>query len=76
MNRRFNNYLEEEGMAKFCSEFFINLKDWEQIKLNCTRNRYFLCTEDVNDYPESKTSLSKILSEELLKIFVDTTECK
>lgn len=75
-NRRFNSYLTNQEMGKFCSEVLINLKDWEQIKTNCTRNRFFLCTEDVNEYPETKKLFSEILSTELLQVFKNTPECQ
>ena len=75
-NRRFNSYLAAQEMGKFCSEVLINLKDWEQIKTNCTRNRFFLCTEDVNEYPETKKLFSEILSTELLQVFKNTPECQ
>ena len=75
-NRRFNNYLASQDMAKFCSETLINVNDWNQIKTNCTRNRFFLCTEDVNEYPDSKKVLSETLSTELLQIFKTTPECQ
>jgi hypothetical protein len=75
-NRRFNSYLMGQDMAKFCSETLINIKDWNQIKTNCTRNRFFLCTEDVNEYPDSKKVFSETLPTDLLQIFKNTPECQ
>ncbi|MBL7665626.1 MAG: hypothetical protein JNM93_10880 [Bacteriovoracaceae bacterium] len=74
--RRFNNYLESQEMSKFCSGIFIGVSDWEQIKIDCTRNRFFLCAEDVNEYNESKKIFFEILSDVLLKIFQNTSECQ
>ena len=75
-NRRFNSYLSGQDMAKFCSETLINIENWNQIKTNCTRNRFFLCTEDVNEYPDSKKIISETLSTDLLQIFKNTPECE
>lgn len=75
-NRRFNSHLADHEMGTFCSEVLINLNDWEQIKTNCTRNRFFLCTEDVNEYPETKKIFSEILSTELLQVFKNIPECQ
>ncbi len=75
-SRRFNSYLTGQEMSKFCSEILVSLNDWEQIKMNCTRNRFFLCTEDVNEFPDSKKVLSEILSADLLQNFKNTPECQ
>jgi len=75
-NRRLNSYLAGQVMAKFCSDILVSLNDWDQIKINCTRNRFFLCTEDVNEFQDSKKMLSEILSTDLLQIFKNTPECQ
>jgi hypothetical protein len=75
-NKRLNSYLGTESMKKFCSDIFISQNDWDQIKVNCTRNRYFLCTEDVNEYPAGKQALSELFYPNILQVFRNTSECQ
>lgn len=75
-NKRLNSHVTAQNMAKFCSSIFVSLNDWDQIIVNCTRNRFFLCTEDVLEYPKSKIILAESLSPDLSQIFKNTSECK
>ncbi len=76
MNRRLNSYLASGDIAKFCSDILLDTKDWNQIKQNCTRNRFFLCSEEVNEFPEFKKTLSGSLSPANLEIFKNTPACQ
>lgn len=75
-NRRFNSYLEDQDMVKFCSEILINVENWNQIKANCTRNRFFLCAEDVIEFTDAKKTLAESLSTEIQQVFKNTPECQ
>ena len=75
-NKRFNTYLADQDMGKVCADLLISSDEWDQIKINCTRNRYFLCAEDVNEYPDSKKALSLLVSSDLLDRFKKTPECQ
>ena len=73
---RFNNYLAGQKMSSFCSDVLFSVDDWNQIIINCTRNRFFLCAQDVLEYPEMKKVLAETLTAELLKIYKKTPECQ
>ena len=75
-NKRFNTYLADQDMGKVCAEILISSGEWEQIKINCTRNRYFLCAEDVNEYLDTKKALASLVSSDLLDRFKNTPECQ
>lgn len=75
-NKRLNNYLTAKDIPKFCSDLFLTKSDWEQIKMNCTRNRYFLCSDEVLEFNEYKKVVSESLSVNLKSVFISTAECQ
>ena len=75
-NRNFNIYLAGQEMAKFCSEVLVSVQDWNEIKVNCTRNRFFLCADEVNQFTEYKKSLVAGLRTDLQQVFKNTSECQ
>jgi hypothetical protein len=76
LNRRYNSYLRSVGIKKFCSDIFITKNDWEVMKANCTRNRFFLCSDDVLEYPTSKKSIGETLESDLKDEYSKATECQ
>lgn len=74
-NRRFNDYLGSQDIAKVCMDILLSSSEWDQIKVNCTRNRYFLCAEDVNEYPDTKKTFALEIAPHLLEQFMNTPEC-
>lgn len=75
-NKRFNSYLSKNNLAIFCSDLLLNSKVLEEIISNCTRNRFFLCAEEVKEYSAFKQGLAAGLNQELLEEFNNTSECK
>lgn len=76
LNRRYNAYLRSVGLKKFCSDVFITKNDWETMKANCTRNRFFLCSDDVLEFPASKKSIGDTLENDVKDEFLKTSECQ
>lgn len=76
LNKRFNNYLSKNNLALFCSDLLLNARVWKTIISNCTRNRFFLCAEEVKEYSAFKLQLAASLSHEILEEFNITSECK
>lgn len=76
LNRRYNFYLRSVGVKKFCSDIFITKDDWETMKANCTRNRFFLCSDDVLEFPNAKKSIRETLENDLKDEFSKTSECQ
>ncbi len=76
LNRRYNSYLRSIGIKKFCTDILLNSTDWEQMKVNCTRNRFFLCSNEVLEYPNSKKALAETLEDDLKTDFLKTAECQ
>ena|SRR3990167_5332338 len=76
LKQRFNNLLSEEGQMKdFCTKVLIDSETHIALKKNCTRNRFFLCSEEVNSFEEYKKSISTMMDEENLSEFTRTIEC-
>lgn len=75
-NKRLNNYLTAKDIPKFCTDLFVTNKDWAQIKMNCTRNRYFLCSDEVLEFKEYRKIVLESLSAELKTVFNSAAECQ
>lgn len=75
-NKRLNSYLAAEDIAGFCSDIFVSKSEWEQIKTNCTKNRFFLCSDEVLLLNEYKKNVFDSLSSVLKVAFSSAVECQ
>lgn len=49
--QRFNQAVGQSNLQEMCSKFFFPKSEWQTIMERCTRNRFFLCSEEVRAYP-------------------------
>ncbi|MGE4234108.1 MAG: hypothetical protein AB7F43_12340 [Bacteriovoracia bacterium] len=73
---QFNETFEEGNISQICSKLFIKKTDWDSIVNNCTKNRFFLCAEEVRAYSEIISSLRGKLNPGLQRKFNSTESCK
>lgn len=74
--KRLNTYLLTLDPATLCSDLFIDQGSWETVVKNCTKNRFFLCSEEVKNYSELKSSFQSVLNNENQGRFKATPECQ
>lgn len=74
--RRFNNYIRDVGAETFCNEALLEQEKWTQLIKNCTKNNFFLCSEEVKLYPNIKEVLLNLLYEDVRKQMLAAKSCK
>ena len=62
--RRFNRFLRNDGVESFCKSAYLDKGRWNTLVQNCTKNNFFLCSEEVRIYPEHKAALKAQLDED------------
>lgn len=72
---RFNNVVSRMGVSQFCNKVLLDLKRWEDLKQNCTRNGFFVCAEEVRSYDVAKNILKNKLNNKLKKEFEENGVC-
>ncbi len=74
--RRLNRFLEPKTVSKFCQDIFITKSEWELMKSNCTKNGFFLCSDEVMEFSAYKLQISTALDSDLLSSFNSSATCK
>ncbi len=75
LNKRFNEVFSELDFVASCPKLWLNAETYQRLVKNCTKNRYFLCSEKVKEYEKLKESFRKQLDESNRKRFEATQEC-
>lgn len=71
-----NTVLAKMDMREICTKTLISKQTAETIIQRCTRNRFFLCAEEVRSYSVIVAALRAKLNPEQQKRFDDTETCK
>lgn len=74
--RRFNDYIRDIGVETFCNEALLEQEKWTQLIKNCSKNNFFLCSEEVKLYPNIKGVLVNLLEEDVKKQMLGANSCK
>lgn len=74
--KRFNNYVAQNGVEAFCKNTFLDKKRWADLQRNCNKNGFFICAEEVRSFNLLKESLKNSLYEDAKKQFMTTESCK
>lgn len=75
-SKKLNMVLKKMDLEEVCSQIFMEINDWKLIAKNCTKNRFFLCSEEVRAYPEAVKVLRKLLSEDQKIRFDQAGSCR
>lgn len=75
LGKRFNEVFSELDLVVTCPKLWLNAETYQRLMKNCTKNRYFLCSEKVKDYEKLIESFKKQLNENNRKRFEATQEC-
>lgn len=57
LTTQFNSAVAGLDWDNVCQKILMKNSDWQQIVDGCTKNRFFLCAEEVRAYPEVITAL-------------------
>ena len=58
-----------------CTTALISSAQWSELMQRCTRNRFFVCSEEVRAYPELIAALRSVLSGESARRFDSDPVC-
>jgi hypothetical protein len=72
---RFNEAASREGIGRLCQDVFMNEASWQRLMEGCTKNRFFLCAEEVRAYPSFVRALRERLRPELQRRFDEAPLC-
>jgi len=72
----FNQGVAKSDLKVLCGKVFIERAEWETIVGNCTKNGFFLCSDEVKYYPDLVTALRKLLTPDLQRKFDSTPPCR
>ena len=74
--RRFQNYFGSKGAANFCKELFLDKSRWNDLVKKCTKNRFFLCAEEIKSFAAYKEALKENLTPEMKEEFSQEALCE
>lgn len=73
--RDFNRAVASVDLADLCARVFVNRLDWESLIERCTRNSFFLCSDEVRFYPDLIGAMRKTLSPDQQQRFDAAETC-
>lgn len=76
MAMAFRAAVEQKDLSDICSKAFLKRSTWEKMMQGCQHERFFLCSEEVKNYPESISVFQKYLSFEQQKKFNEIETCR
>lgn len=76
LTRRYHNHVSSIGIKTFCKDLFLDLPRWNDLVRNCTKNRFFLCAEEVRAFDVYKTGLRDLLTAEQQELFKKEPACE
>lgn len=72
---RFNDAFGKVDPKQTCAKVLVQRPEWEFMMRRCTKNRFFLCSEEVRAYPTLVSALREKLKPEQQKRFDQTSVC-
>lgn len=73
---RFNAAILQSDLGATCAKVFMSRNEWQLILDRCTRNNFFLCSDEVRAYPEVTTAIREQLGAEQRRRFDDAKACR
>lgn len=74
--RRFNTYVRSVKVSSFCANTILDAARWKSLVKNCTKNDFFLCSDDVMTFTDTKKKFSEKLDADLKTEFDNSEKCK
>lgn len=76
MREYFNEEIAKTNLNDVCQRVFPRRSSWEQLMGSCTKNRFFLCAEEVRAYPEMISIVRGSLNSDLQMLFDQADACR
>lgn len=73
--KRFNEVFSDLDLTSSCPKLWLDSDTFQRLIKNCTKNRFFLCSEKVRQYQNLREEFKKQLDDENKKRFEETKEC-
>ena len=73
--KRFNEVFAELDLVTSCPKLWLDKETFQRLMKNCTKNRFFLCSEKVKQYGQLKEEFKKRLGDENRKKLEQAKEC-
>lgn len=74
--KKLNKVLKKKNLDEICAQILMDINDWRLITKRCSKNNFFLCSEEVRSYPEAILVIKKLLSQDLQKRFYQFGSCR
>lgn len=74
--QRFNNAVAKADLKATCAKVFLTASEWQTMVERCTRNNFFLCSDEVKAYRDMVIGLRSRLAQEQQKRFDQTPACR
>jgi hypothetical protein len=74
--RRYQSFFETQGAKDFCKSLFLDKTRWNELVKKCTKNRFFLCAEEVKAFPAFKEAMRDRLTDEMKAEFSKEASCE
>lgn len=74
--KRFQSYTSSNGVSSFCKNVLLEKNLWNDLIAKCTKNRFFLCAEEIKAFDLYKESLKRLLTKAQQDEFSTLSECK
>lgn len=73
--RKYDAYVRKTGVNSFCSQVFLENASWEELIRKCTKNRFFLCADEIKSLPAYRKSFRELLANDLKLEFDASPDC-
>ena len=74
--QRFNGAVARADLQATCAKVFLTKPEWKLMMERCTRNNFFLCSEEVRAYPDMALAMRGALTAEQVKRFDQAPSCR
>lgn len=71
-----NGWVADDSLPQLCAQIMMPKAIWQKIVTGCTRNRFFLCVDEIKAYQEAVLALRAKLQPEQRKRFDQTPACR
>lgn len=72
---RFQNYNSSNGVQALCKDIILDKYLWNRLISKCTKNRFFLCAEEIKAFGYYKESLQRLLNNDQQNEFLRLADC-
>ena len=76
MVKKLNRALKNTDLRKICSQMLLGINRWKHIVKKCTKNNFFLCSEEVRAYPDAVAALRDSLTSDQKGLFFQAESCR